>query len=208
MVDHHAVLLRTCDPVAVASAVSEFDSLEAERITFDREKFGVDDARALTEVCARRPATGAIRLVIVTAADISVEAQNALLKLLEEPPETTRLIVGIDARVPLLSTLRSRFAEVAQVVPSTAPPAAWHAFCALAVGERLREIDARLKAKDTAWITAIAAGIRADSIMAGTTHLPPAVHGVVARYLATRGASNKQLLEIAALYAPATQPGE
>lgn len=47
-------------------------------------------------------------VVILSANDISGDAQGALLKTLEEPPEDSIILIGVDAENKLLSTILSR----------------------------------------------------------------------------------------------------
>ncbi len=47
-------------------------------------------------------------VVILNGNDISLDAQNALLKTLEEPPEDAVILIGVDAENKLLSTILSR----------------------------------------------------------------------------------------------------
>lgn len=69
--------------------------------------FSVEDARKLSDVAHAAP-LGDQKVVIVTATRFFHEAQNALLKLFEEPPPDTTLILVVLSEGMLLSTLRSR----------------------------------------------------------------------------------------------------
>jgi DNA polymerase-3 subunit delta' len=69
----------------------------------------VDDARALPEFFAKAPSRAAYRVAIVDAADdMNVNAANALLKTLEEPPERGVLFLVTHAPGRLMATIRSR----------------------------------------------------------------------------------------------------
>lgn len=70
--------------------------------------FSVADARRLTMLAAQSPVAGDVRCLIVAAGRLFHEAQNALLKLFEEPPEGTTLILVVPTEGILLPTLRSR----------------------------------------------------------------------------------------------------
>jgi hypothetical protein len=70
--------------------------------------FGVDDARALRERAALRPAQGKNRTFVIAMSAITAEAQNALLKTLEEPAGEALFILLHPAPHTLLPTLRSR----------------------------------------------------------------------------------------------------
>lgn len=75
---------------------------------FRYESFPVADARRIGSFAAQGPVTGEHKLVIIAASRIFHEAQNALLKLFEEPPAGITLILAVPAEGDLLPTLRSR----------------------------------------------------------------------------------------------------
>lgn len=69
----------------------------------------VDQIRELSRVASLAPRHGARRLIVVDPADrMNHEAQNALLKTLEEPPERCVLLLVAARPQLLLSTVRSR----------------------------------------------------------------------------------------------------
>lgn len=70
--------------------------------------FGVDDARALCARAALRAVGGEERLFVVAASTLTHEAQNALLKTLEEPPAGAQFCIITPAPETLLATVRSR----------------------------------------------------------------------------------------------------
>ena len=70
-------------------------------------EFGIDDARALRERAALR-AIGDRRIFVIAADSINVDAQNALLKTLEEPPGGALFFFLHPAPDTLLPTVRSR----------------------------------------------------------------------------------------------------
>ncbi len=73
----------------------------------------VDEVRKLKGFFALSAADGGRRVVIVDAADdMNVNAANALLKLLEEPPERTTLLLVSHQPSRLLPTIRSRCREL------------------------------------------------------------------------------------------------
>lgn len=69
--------------------------------------FGIDEARELTERAATR-GIGARRVFALAMPGMTLEAQNALLKTLEEPPADALFIFVIPSPEMLLPTLRSR----------------------------------------------------------------------------------------------------
>lgn len=70
--------------------------------------FSVDDARKISELAYRAPSAGELKAIVISATRLFHEAQNALLKIFEEPPAGTTLFLIIPAEGMLLPTLRSR----------------------------------------------------------------------------------------------------
>lgn len=69
----------------------------------------VDQIRALAEKLYKKPQVADWRVAVVSPADaMNINAANALLKVLEEPPENCMLLLLSDAPSSLLPTLRSR----------------------------------------------------------------------------------------------------
>lgn len=74
-----------------------------------RSEIVVDDVRDLSGFLRLTPAEGGWRIAIIDAADeMNRNAANALLKILEEPPERAMLLVLSHAPGRLLATIRSR----------------------------------------------------------------------------------------------------
>jgi DNA polymerase III delta prime subunit len=69
--------------------------------------FGIDEARDLRERALCRP-IGERRVFVLSAPSLTHEAQNALLKTLEEPPAGALFIIIVASPESLLPTLRSR----------------------------------------------------------------------------------------------------
>ena len=69
----------------------------------------IDQVRALQGIMSRRPHQGRRRIAVFDPADkLNEPAANALLKLLEEPPEDSLLILISENSAKLLPTIRSR----------------------------------------------------------------------------------------------------
>lgn len=74
----------------------------------------VDDIRSVGGFLRMTPAEGGWRVVIVDAADdMNLNAQNALLKVLEEPPANSLILLVSHAPGRLLPTIRSRCRRLA-----------------------------------------------------------------------------------------------
>lgn len=73
------------------------------------EKIGVEKVRELKQFLSLKPYQSTkIGAVLCAAEAMSIEAQNALLKLLEEPPEKAVLYLGVNNLGALLPTVLSR----------------------------------------------------------------------------------------------------
>ncbi|MDB5189867.1 MAG: polymerase subunit delta, polymerase subunit delta protein [Parcubacteria group bacterium] len=70
--------------------------------------FSVDDARKLIDSAYRSASGDNGKVIIASMTRVFHEAQNALLKLFEEPPEGVTLILCVPSAGLLLPTLRSR----------------------------------------------------------------------------------------------------
>jgi DNA polymerase-3 subunit delta' len=74
-----------------------------------RQRIGIKDVQALRAELARRPSESRHRVaVIVDAERLSSEAENALLKTLEEPPSHAYLVLTTEDAASLLPTTVSR----------------------------------------------------------------------------------------------------
>jgi DNA polymerase III delta prime subunit len=70
--------------------------------------FSVDDARRLINLAQRAAMNGERKAIVISALRLFHEAQNAMLKIFEEPPAGTTLMLVVPAEGMLLPTLRSR----------------------------------------------------------------------------------------------------
>jgi DNA polymerase III delta prime subunit len=72
------------------------------------EKFGVDESRELKERQQQKAIAGGKKIFVILANTFSREAQNSLLKILEEPTEGTHFFIIMPSADRLLPTLQSR----------------------------------------------------------------------------------------------------
>ncbi len=78
-----------------------------------RTSIPVDDIREVIRLCSRHPYEGGNRaVVILDAENLTVQAQNSLLKILEEPPPDTYFLLTSAHPEQLLITVRSRCRQV------------------------------------------------------------------------------------------------
>jgi DNA polymerase-3 subunit delta' len=75
----------------------------------DQEKISIDSMRRLSREAQFRPFEGELRFFVIDEAEkMSEEAANSILKTLEEPPDTTRIILISAYPQRLLPTILSR----------------------------------------------------------------------------------------------------
>lgn len=100
------------DPVnrlVAARAHPDLTVLDRDEAGENRRSISVDEARRLPEVFHKAPAIAPRRIAIIDAADdMNVNAANAVLKTLEEPPPGSVLLLVCHAPGRLLPTIRSR----------------------------------------------------------------------------------------------------
>lgn len=196
---HHAELHFAYSIRSVAIPVAEHT---ADIVDQYFERFGIDDARELVRQAHNRPQENAELLLIVRAEFVTLEAQNALLKVLEEPPVSTRFVFVLAPDCMLLPTLRSRFELASTVLNDTDEQnEAFQSFHAASLKERLESIDKAAKQKNLEWQRHIKQGLitYVGTVKNGIRSEVLASLEYVSRTLLTRGASNKMLLEHAAL---------
>lgn len=79
----------------------------------DSRVIGIDQVRGLRDFVALRPHTATRKVVVLEPADaMNISSANALLKVLEEPPESSSLLLVAPALARLPATIRSRCALV------------------------------------------------------------------------------------------------
>lgn len=103
----------------------EFDSFEIQEKTLTeclivkpvieetRESIGIDEVRSLKNFLYQAPVNSKYRLAIIDGAEyLTDQAQNAILKIAEEPPEHGVLVLVTANPDALIKTLQSRFQKI------------------------------------------------------------------------------------------------
>ena len=198
---HHATLFKA-DTVYEVSLPSEVCSGDIYDVYL--EKVGIDDVRGLVQKAYNRPVQEDVQVLVVRTDFITLEAQNALLKILEEPPRSTRFVFVISESFILLPTLTSRFEErsLEKREGKVDLNDVFDHFFQSEYKDRMVAIETAHKKKNTVWQQSLKQGLitylrRADIVDGSLKELE-----YVARTLLTRGASNKMLLEHLALVLP------
>ena len=107
MESHHAFIsyAKSIDASEVPK-VYRTVSADIEHLVTDR--LGIDDVRKLIVRSQQKPFSFEKRVFVLITKDIALEAQNALLKLFEEPPLTALFYLVIPQNAFVLQTLLSR----------------------------------------------------------------------------------------------------
>lgn len=201
MQKHHALVYVATD-IHVSSLPDSLrvQSADVQHIVVPR--FSIDDARALIQQAQQTAVAADGRTFVIVAQAIPVEAQNALLKLFEEPPSGVVFHLVIPHDGLLIPTLRSRV----QLVESHAEVAKneqFEHFLSSDYAQRLKSIADMAKNKDVVAMTAIVAGAElhlAQNLPSGKLDASAVL--LVQEYFQTPGASKKMLLEELALSLP------
>lgn len=78
-------------------------------LIFEDDKLGIEQARKIKEHLSLKAYQGKSQAVVILSADnLTPEAQNSLLKILEEPPKDTIFIMGAQSEDAFLPTFLSR----------------------------------------------------------------------------------------------------
>lgn len=200
MPNHHAELERVID---IGAYTVPAETVAENQLVFTVPQLGIGTVRDLIAAAHRRPAGEKKyqKLVVITRY-ITVEAQQALLKVVEEPPESTSFLFIVPQSLQLLPTLLSRLAEKENHDKrGVCHIDAFIAFLEAGVKERFAQIETAIKQKDTTWVSNIRCGLidhLSQSVGVYTEEKLTSLQFVVST-LETRGAANKMLLEELAL---------
>ena len=113
--NHHSYLVIGDQAVALLKLRERLElemghSLESDpdSLVLKYKNFGVDDSRELKGRILGRPLAGQNKNIIVTVGNMTNAAQNALLKVLEEPTTSTRIFIIARSIKLFLATIISR----------------------------------------------------------------------------------------------------
>lgn len=199
---HHAFLVVGSQTEALGVIPKDVHTpgIDVQHMSFDR--FGIDDARTLSLEASRRPIAGEYRTFLLVIGSATHEAQNALLKTLEEPAVTARFYIVVPREDVLIPTVRSRLMslEVEHIGGYVTNDAATQ-FIKSDIADRLGEIAKRTKEKDEAWVQSVLSGLEIWAVAHSHRSLMEDII-MVRGYIEAPGASKKMLLEHIALTLP------
>ena len=110
------------------------------------ESFGIDESRKVKDMQSSRPLSGDKKIFIISTNSITVQAQNAMLKVFEEPTKSTHFFIVVPSFSFLIDTLLSRVVKLdivssdesdLELIPKK--------FLTMAYPERLKVIEKFLK---------------------------------------------------------------
>jgi DNA polymerase III delta prime subunit len=105
--EHHAILLTHLDRKSITDAL--WEELQADSLShrfFNQTVLDIDTARQI--ISWAKSSYDGKRIALISFHTIGIPAQNALLKILEEPEEKTRFILVTSNRTNLIETVLSR----------------------------------------------------------------------------------------------------
>ena len=144
---------------------------------------GIEDVRNMQKKLFFKPIRSRTKIVILEDAQLlTIVAQNALLKVLEEPPDHTIIILSTDSKEPLLPTIISRcqIIEIEDKNPNLSEKEIQEAteFLRLlpdmSIGEKLKKAEtlAKDKQKTKVWITNLILVLRKKLLEQASSEAP------------------------------------
>lgn len=124
------------------------------------ETFGVDEARKLKEDQSRHSFAGEKKFFLISAFSVTHEAQNALLKVFEEPTEGTYIFLIVPSSANILPTLKSRLFDLGGVpLPDGRKGETAEDFLRKNAPERLKSLKKIMEDKDKAAAVSLLNGL-------------------------------------------------
>jgi DNA polymerase III delta prime subunit len=154
---HHALLYIGHDNFDLVDFEKEREATH-DMVVQRYAEFRISDARSLISFATQTPIHRAKQCFVVMANSIAIEAQNALLKLLEEPPEVSSFVFVLPQNT-LLATLRSRFMIMSEKSTTETFPPVFLEFVSEAIPVRLVKIATLVDKKETAQLVSLRDGL-------------------------------------------------
>ena len=177
----------------VANYPADYLQINPDISATGRESVGIDKIRSIQNFLWRTPSRAQRKLAVVNRADkLTGEAQNAVLKIAEEPPSRSLLIMLIKDPELLLPALASRFQKI-YFPPKqpTAPTEAVEKF--LSVGQRERSGIIRELATDGQQLEELIGGVMAELAKNSVKNFKPLKELCYRWSLISRYNTNKRL---------------
>lgn len=191
------------DEDSIGDFLPENEFLEGLDILYVRaESLGIDEVRELKYQSVQRPLERKMRNFFVCAQTITIQAQNAFLKLLEDPPETVRFYLVLPSIDFLLDTVLSRVQVVVRDVNHKQTGDLAQEFLSSNYAERIKVVDKKIKEKDKKWFTLLLNNLETISIKNKEIKNILSEIFFIRKYQKINGSSQKMLFEHLAVSLP------
>lgn len=204
LVDHHAVLY-IADSLEHLEIPDEMKRTTVDTEVFSMSTLSIATVRTIIDIAYQKPVEEKVRTIVIVSQSIAIEAQHALLKILEDPPPTTRFILTLSSSQQLLPTLISRLHVVSQSEIKNQTNDDYVSFLSLSYKERMELITKKAKEKDSDWMARLLSAITKSTQHAKTLKEKKLLM-TVSEFQHLRGASKKMLIEALALSLPVEKP--
>ena len=163
-------------------------------LLLEEEYFGIDSARFLETWSIGRPLAGSSKVCVILSRSINFEAQNAMLKMLEEPKDGTYFFLVLESIGSVLPTLLSRV-EVMDLLDKREVSVKAQKFLDDSISERLSTIRSLYKNVDKSKMKDFIVGLEALSSKKNLNFSQKRNILRAKIYSMQRGSSQKMLLE-------------
>jgi hypothetical protein len=161
------------------------------------DTFGIDEARFVKEWLEKKAMNSERKAVLVVSGLITLEAQNSLLKIVEEPPIGTYIFFSLRNLTGIISTLLSRvhIIDLKNYLDlDTEKESLAQEFLKMSTGERLERVKELAKNEDKNTMKEIIIGLEKN--MYKKDDINNVKKALIAKKLASiRGASLKMILD-------------
>jgi DNA polymerase III delta prime subunit len=148
---HHAILVEGNPLTTIDFIKNELTELgivianNPDIIFLSFEKFGIADSRLIIEMANGAPVGESKKRIIFGFNSITIEAQNALLKIFEDPSPQLGFIIVTYSANGMLPTFRSRIQIVGTQNLEKSETEGVEEFINMSIGEKVEEIEKMVK---------------------------------------------------------------
>lgn len=201
MLSHHAVLQLTAQLKEAVQAFKNQADASCEIVPYEVDALTIEDVRRVIALAYQTPGSYSTRVIVIAARSINREAQHALLKVLEEPPQTTQFLIILPTAAGLLPTVLSRVMLDSQSANRTTLNDFFVSFLVAAAKDRLELIADIAKRKNEADYDKLYDGLVTYSARHNDIELLAPAETAI-RFLRQKGAAKKMIWEHLALTLP------
>lgn len=194
---HHAHLLVGSKEWALSMLPENLRQSNQDIRHIEVERLSITDVRNLIQEAHLKAVSEAGRTFIIFTKSILHEAQNALLKLFEDPSPATSFYLILPDDEILLPTVRSRLHELGREHRELSSRA-FNTFLTSSYADRLSLIENKLKQEDFVWVDEIVASLEAYAEKKRDPRLLEETLTILG-FINMKGSSKKLLLEHIAL---------